>query len=83
LSTRCVAGKLASIAAQFWHLAIPVASGGSTGLAYNKFGTHGLLWTDATPKILVFAIVLTVFVIHGVSLQRSHASRALRANTSR
>jgi PAT family beta-lactamase induction signal transducer AmpG len=47
------------------------------GFGYNKFGTHGLLWTDAAPNLLVFAIVLTVFVIHGVSLQRSHASRAL------
>jgi PAT family beta-lactamase induction signal transducer AmpG len=53
------------------------------GFGYNKFGTHGLLWTDAAPNLLVFAIVLTVFVIHGVSLQRSHASRALRAKTSR
>lgn len=34
------------------------------GFGYNKFGTHGLLWTDAAPNLVVFAIVLTVFVIH-------------------
>ena len=53
------------------------------GFGYHKFGTHGLLWTDAAPNLLVFAIVLTVFVIYGLSLQRSQASRALRAKTSR
>jgi hypothetical protein len=44
------------------------------GFGYSKFGTHGLLWTDAAPNLLVFVIVLTVFMIHGMSLQRSPAS---------
>ena len=36
------------------------------GFGYNKFSTHGLLWTDAALNLLVCAIVLIVFVIHGV-----------------
>jgi hypothetical protein len=47
------------------------------GLGYSKFGTHGLLWTDAAPNLLVFAIVATVFVIRGMSLQGSPAPSAL------
>jgi PAT family beta-lactamase induction signal transducer AmpG len=47
------------------------------GLGYSKFGTHGLLWTDAAPNLLVFAIVATVFVIRGMSLQGSRAPSAL------
>jgi len=41
------------------------------GFGYNKFGTHGLLWTDAAPNLLVFAIVVTVFMIRGMRLQSS------------
>ena len=47
------------------------------GLGYRKFGTHGLLWTDAAPNLLVFAIVATVFVIRGMSLHGSRAPSAL------
>jgi MFS transporter, PAT family, beta-lactamase induction signal transducer AmpG len=47
------------------------------GLGYSKFGTHGLLWTDAAPNLLVFAIVATVFVIRGMSLHGSRAPSAL------
>lgn len=43
------------------------------GFGYNKFGTRGLLWTDAAPNLLVFAIALTVFVIHWMGVQRSPA----------
>jgi hypothetical protein len=46
------------------------------GLGYSKFGTHGLLWMDAAPNLLVFAIVATVFVIRGISLQGSPAPPA-------
>jgi MFS transporter, PAT family, beta-lactamase induction signal transducer AmpG len=48
------------------------------GFGYNKFGTHGLLWTDAAPNLVVFAIVLIVFVIRS-----SRASRAVTIGTSR
>jgi len=41
------------------------------GFGYNKFGTRGLLWMDATPNLLVFAIVVTLFVIRGMSLRSS------------
>jgi hypothetical protein len=53
------------------------------GFGYSKFGTHGLLWTDAAPNLLVFAIVVTVFLIRGMSLQSSPAPPALTAKTSR
>jgi hypothetical protein len=53
------------------------------GFGYSKFGTHGLLWTDAAPNLLVFAIVVTVFLIRGMSLQSSPAPPALTTKTSR
>jgi PAT family beta-lactamase induction signal transducer AmpG len=53
------------------------------GFGYNKFGTHGLLWTDATPNLLVFAIVVTLFVIRSMSLRSSPVPHATRANASR
>jgi hypothetical protein len=45
------------------------------GLGYRKFGTRGLLWTDAAPNLLVFAIVVTVLVIRGRSLQSMPGQR--------
>ncbi len=53
------------------------------GLGYNKFGTRGLLWTDAAPNLLVFAIVATVFVIHGMRLRSSPPPELLESETSR
>ena len=53
------------------------------GFGYNKFGTHGLLWTDATPNLLVFAIVVTLFVLRSMSLRSSPVPHATRANASR
>jgi PAT family beta-lactamase induction signal transducer AmpG len=50
------------------------------GFGYNKFGTRGLLWTDAAPNLLVFAIVVTLFVIRGMSLRSSPAPHATQAN---
>jgi len=35
----------------------------------NKFGTHGLLWTDAAANLLMFTIVAGVFATHGLGLQ--------------
>lgn len=41
------------------------------GFGFHKFGTHGLLWADVAPNLLVFAIVVTVFVAQGMSLRKS------------
>jgi hypothetical protein len=35
------------------------------GQTFTKFGTHGLLWTDAAANFLVFTIVVLVFATHG------------------
>jgi hypothetical protein len=45
------------------------------GFGYSKFGTRGLLWTDAAPNLLVFAIVATVLVIRGMNLQSRPAQQ--------
>jgi MFS transporter, PAT family, beta-lactamase induction signal transducer AmpG len=52
------------------------------GFGYSKFGTHGLLWTDAAPNLLIFAAVVTLFVIGGMSLRSSPAPHTTQANTS-
>jgi MFS transporter, PAT family, beta-lactamase induction signal transducer AmpG len=44
------------------------------GFGFHKFGLRGLLWTDAAPNLLVFAIVASVFAILGLGL-RSVPSR--------
>ncbi len=31
------------------------------GQGFHNFGVHGLLWTDAAPNILVFAVVILIF----------------------
>jgi hypothetical protein len=31
------------------------------GLGFGKFGTQGLLWTDAAANLLMFAVVVPVF----------------------
>jgi hypothetical protein len=46
------------------------------GESFNKFGTHGLLWTDAVANLLVFTIVAAVFVTHGLGLKSVPASNA-------
>jgi len=50
------------------------------GFGFHKFGTHGLLWTDAMPNLLIFAIVLTVFVARGISLKRTPSPTALESD---
>jgi hypothetical protein len=51
-----------------WHAAltavgnIPIASMISLeGKSFHSFNTHGLLWTDAAPNLVAFAIVALVF----------------------
>lgn len=52
------------------------------GFGFSRFGTHGLLWTDAAANLLVFAVVVVVFVACGLSLRRVPASHALARSTS-
>ena len=40
------------------------------GVGYHRWGTHGLLWTDAGGNLLMFALVAVVFVTYGLSLRR-------------
>jgi MFS family permease len=51
------------------------------GQSFTKFGTHGLLWTDAAANLLMFTIVAAVFATHGLSLRTIPASRP-RPNVS-
>jgi hypothetical protein len=45
------------------------------GLGFGKFGTHGLLWTDAAANLLMFAVVAVVFAACGLGLRRVPASQ--------
>ncbi len=49
------------------------------GFGYLKFGTHGLLLTDAAGNIIVFGLVIAVFVSKGLNLR--HAPGALLGGT--
>ncbi len=51
------------------------------GLGFSRFGTHGLLWTDAGANLLVFAVVSVIFVFCGLSLRRVPISQALARST--
>ena len=50
------------------------------GFGFHKFGTHGLLWTDAAPNLVVFAIVLAVFASRGMSLRRATAPELFKSD---
>jgi hypothetical protein len=39
------------------------------GMMFHRFGTHGLLWTDAGANLLVFAVVAVAFLSRGVGLR--------------
>ncbi len=52
------------------------------GFGFSRFGTHGLLWTDAAGNLLVFAVVVAVFLVYGLGLRRVPASQALAGSTS-
>jgi hypothetical protein len=52
------------------------------GFGFSRFGTHGLLWTDAAANLLMFAIVATVFVACGLGLRRVPASQTHASTTS-
>jgi PAT family beta-lactamase induction signal transducer AmpG len=40
------------------------------GQGFHRFGTHGLLWTDAAANILVFAVVAVIFLTNRLGLRR-------------
>jgi MFS family permease len=46
------------------------------GQSFTKFGTHGLLWTDAAANLLMFTIVAAVFATHGLGLRTLPTSRS-------
>ena len=52
------------------------------GVAYRRFGTRGLLWTDAGGSMVVCAIVLAVFATRGLGLRRASTSQAWTAGAS-
>ncbi len=47
------------------------------GFGYSKLGTHGLLWTDATGNLIVFSVVVTVFIIHGLRFRHVPGTMAI------
>jgi hypothetical protein len=51
------------------------------GFGFSRFGTHGLLWTDAAGNLLVFAVVIGVFMVFGLGLRRVPTPVAQRAST--
>ena len=52
------------------------------GKSFHSFGTHGLLWTDATANLVVFAIVALVFAAHGLGIRGSPTSQVLKPEIS-
>ncbi len=55
---------------------IPVASMiWFEGQTFTRFGTHGLLCTDAAANLVIFTIVALVFATHGLGLRTLPASR--------
>ncbi len=48
------------------------------GFGYSKFGTHGLLMTDAAGNLIVFGVVLTIFLVNGLHFR--HAPGVLESN---
>ncbi len=52
------------------------------GVGFSRFGTHGLLWTDAGANLLVFGVVAVIFMAYGLKLRRVADSHAMpRAST--
>jgi hypothetical protein len=51
------------------------------GLGFSRFGTHGLLWTDAGANLLVFGVVAVSFMGYGLRLRRVADSQAVAPST--
>src|SRR5579872_57862 len=52
------------------------------GFGFSRFGTHGLLWTDAAANVLMFTVVAVVFVACGLGLRRVPVSQDMKPTTS-
>jgi len=52
------------------------------GWGFSKFGTRGLLWTDAAGNLLMFVVVAAVFLICGLGLRRPSNSRSLTGDAA-
>ena len=39
------------------------------GVGFSRFGTKGLLWTDAGANLLVFGVVAVIFMAYGLRLR--------------
>jgi MFS transporter, PAT family, beta-lactamase induction signal transducer AmpG len=51
------------------------------GLGFREFGTHGLLWADALPNLIIFVVVIVVFLARGMNLRTAPAAaEEFRAN---
>lgn len=52
------------------------------GFGFSRFGTHGLLWTDAGANVLVFGVVAVIFMAYGLRLRRVADSHATASATT-
>jgi hypothetical protein len=52
------------------------------GVGFSRFGTRGLLWTDAGANVLVFGVVAAIFTAYGLRLRRVADSPAVARATS-
>ena len=52
------------------------------GVGFSRFGTRGLLWTDAGANVLVFGVVAAIFAAYGLRLRRVADSPAVARATS-
>ena len=46
------------------------------GRMFHRFGTNGLLWTEAAANLLVFAVVVAEFLSRGLSLRLAETADA-------
>ena len=52
------------------------------GMGFSRFGTRGLLWTDAGANLLVFGVVALIFMAYGLRLRPVSDSPAVARATS-
>jgi hypothetical protein len=63
---------------------IPIASMiWREGKSFHRFGTHGLLWTDAAANLVVFVIVAFVFATHRLGIRGAPTSRSFKLDIFR
>lgn len=52
------------------------------GFGFHKFGTHGLLWADAAPNLIAFAVVVAIFLARGLGPRGVASPDSLKASAS-